>query len=439
MPDFKGRDIISIEDFTREDFMYVMKAAEIMEKEDHSDLMRGMLMASLFFEPSTRTRFSFETAMRRMGGDVITETSVQFSSLYKGETLQDTGAMVGGYVDVVVMRHPEKGSARALADGTDKPVLNGGDGPGEHPTQTLLDLYTILSERGTLDNVKIGLVGDLKYGRTVHSLASALRFFNPTFYFIAPQALQMPDIYKTKLENAAVKYYETEDLDKYLGELDVMYITRIQKERFSDPAEYEKYKHVYVIDRSVLSRAKPDVTVMHPLPRVGEIKEEIDDMPNAAYFRQAKNGVPVRQALLALVTGRFELKDQNVSSKLVKKNVLLSIGSDEDKKALMPEIQKMQQMGFNIYATEKTAKFIGELGIDATTLYKISETDKKPNIKDFLEQKRFDIIINIPQGRGGSEVTDGSMIRKQAIEQNIPLITEPQVARFLIHALSEKI
>ncbi|OIP95132.1 aspartate carbamoyltransferase [Candidatus Wirthbacteria bacterium CG2_30_54_11] len=435
MHDFKGRDIISIEDFDREDLMYVMKTAELMETNDYSDLLKGMIIATLFFEPSTRTRFSFETAALKLGAQVITTSSAQFSSLYKGETLFDTAAVIGGYADVLVMRHPEKGSAHALAAGTDKPVINGGDGPGEHPSQTLLDLYTIMTEKGTLDSLHIGFVGDLKNGRTVHSLVTALKFFNPTLYFIAPKALAIPEEYKKMLDDAAITYHVTESLDEYLDKIDVLYVTRIQKERFSDPAEYEKLKHVYVIDRNTLSQAKPDISIMHPLPRVGEIKEEIDDTKNAVYFRQAWNGVPVRMALLALVTGKFVLKDERTLHRLVKKNVLVSIGTDEDKKTLLPEIQHMHQLGYNIYATDKTSKFLAASGVPNTRLHKISDKASKPNIKDFLAEKRLDMIINIPTGKGGAEDTDGALMRKMAIGQQIPLFTELQVVRFLMQAL----
>jgi len=277
-----------------------------MERHDQPDLLKGVIMASLFFEPSTRTRLSFETAAHRLGASVVSTTGMNFSSLFKGETLFDTAAVIGGYVDILVMRHPEQGSARLLADGTDKPVINGGDGPGDHPTQTMLDLYTILKNKGRLEGLKIGFVGDLKYGRTVHSLATALRFFGPEIYFIAPDALKMPDSYKAKLDAAGVKYHETADLDDCLGELDIMYVTRVQKERFDDEEEYERLKHAYVISREIVERGKSDLAIMHPLPRVGEVKEEVDAMPNAIYFEQAWNGIPIRKALLAMVAGRVE-------------------------------------------------------------------------------------------------------------------------------------
>ncbi|HDS11618.1 MAG TPA: aspartate carbamoyltransferase, partial [Candidatus Wirthbacteria bacterium] len=361
----------------------------------------------------------------------------KFSSLYKGEIIQDTAKVISGYADVLVMRHPEKGSAHALAEGSDVPILNGGDGPGEHPTQTMLDLYSILKEKGTLDNLKIGFVGDLKYGRTVHSLANALRFFHPTLYFISPQALAMPDKYKKTLDKAAVNYHETEKLEEYLKEIDVLYVTRIQKERFEDPAEYEKYKHVYVIDKKIISKSKPSISVMHPLPRVGEISTDVDNLPNAIYMQQAWNGVPIRMALLALVTGKITLQDQITSSFMTKKNVLVSIGGDKQKKELLPHIQHLSKIGYNIFATDKTHKFLSENNVSNTLLHKVREPNQIPNIKDFLAQKRFDIIINIPSS-AESDQTDGSYIRKQAVSHNIPLITDAQVASFLIQALSEK-
>jgi len=304
---FVGRHIIAMDELSREEIEYILEISREMEanRDNYSDLLRGVIVASLFFEPSTRTRMSFESAAHRLGASVISTTGVKFSSLYKGETLYDTAKMVSAYADVIVMRHPEQGAAHALAKGADKPILNAGDGPGDHPTQTLLDLYTIQKNKGTLDGLKVGFVGDLKYGRTVHSLSTALRYFGGEQYFVSPPQLAMPDKYLSQLDDSGIPYHIAEQLDDVLPELDVLYVTRVQKERFDDEEEYERLKHFYVIDQATLTKAKPDMAIMHPLPRVGEIKEEVDSLPNAIYFEQAKNGVPVRMALLALVTGKW--------------------------------------------------------------------------------------------------------------------------------------
>jgi aspartate carbamoyltransferase catalytic subunit len=268
--------------------------------------MKGKVMASLFFEPSTRTRLSFESAMTRLGGQVIGFSEPGNTSLKKGETLWDTIKMVEKYADVIVMRHPVEGAARLASEATCIPVINGGDGANQHPTQTLLDLYTIQKEKGRIDGLNIGFLGDLKYGRTVHSLAIALSHFRTNLYFIAPEALKMPDSYLEELDRKGVKYYEESDLLKYIGKLDVLYVTRIQKERFPDPLEYKKYAGIYKLDKSLIPHAKKSLRIMHPLPRVDEISPELDDTPHALYFEQAGNGIPVRQALLSLVLGKMK-------------------------------------------------------------------------------------------------------------------------------------
>jgi aspartate carbamoyltransferase len=265
----------------------------------------GKILATLFYEPSTRTRLSFESAMLRMGGGVISVAEAKTSSsAAKGETLFDTGKMIEGYAHIAVIRHPEKGSAAELARGADIPVINGGDGTGEHPTQALLDLYTVMREKGTLDGLHVALVGDLKNGRTVHSLSQALARWDVQLTFVAPDALKMPADVMEKLRAARqVKIKETSDLAAALREADVTYVTRIQKERFADAAEYEKLKGAYVVNRKLIEAAKPGITILHPLPRVNEIATDVDDMPNAAYFRQAKNGVYLRMALLTMLLG----------------------------------------------------------------------------------------------------------------------------------------
>jgi aspartate carbamoyltransferase catalytic subunit len=304
--DFKNRDIISIRDFEKKEILHVLKTAKKMETKPNHTLMKGRVMASLFFEPSTRTRLSFESAMRRIGGEVIGFSDPSGTSLKKGETLWDTIKMAERYSDVIVMRHPVEGAARLAAEAAGVPIINGGDGANQHPTQTMLDLYTIQKAKGKLENLNVGFLGDLKYGRTVHSLAIALSHFKTNMYFISPEALKMPDSYLEELERKGIKYFEESDLLKASKKLDVLYATRIQKERFPDPLEYKKYAGVYKLNKSIIPNIKPSLKIMHPLPRVDEIHPELDDTKHALYFEQAGNGIPVRQALLALVTGRIK-------------------------------------------------------------------------------------------------------------------------------------
>ncbi|MBT6069389.1 aspartate carbamoyltransferase [Candidatus Peregrinibacteria bacterium] len=307
--DFKGADILTTKQFSREDLEKIMGVARGLEKyalkQETSELLKGYVMASLFYEPSTRTRFSFETAMNRLGGKVITAVGMEFSSLYKGETLHDTGKMMENYVDVIAMRHPEKGSVDEVARAAEVPVINAGDGPGQHPTQALLDLYTIYVEQGKVDGLKIALSGDLKYGRTVHSLCVLLGHYDVELVFVAPEELKMPEKITNYLDEHGVKYTETEDFDGAIRDgVDVLYCTRIQKERFTDKSEYERLKSVFVLDKAKAMTGKSDMTIMHPLPRVGEIAEDVDELAGAAYFRQARNGIAVRMALLAMVLGK---------------------------------------------------------------------------------------------------------------------------------------
>ena len=302
---FKGRDIVSIRDFTKEDLLHVLKVSKEME-EDKPQLLAGKILATLFFEPSTRTRLSFESAMCRLGGKIIGFSDEKVSSVKKGETIWDTAKMAERYSDVIVIRSPIEGSARLAAEATSVPVINGGDGANQHPTQTLLDLYTIQKAKKNIDGLKIGFLGDLKYGRTVHSLAIALSHWKVDLYFIAPDALQMPDHYLKDLQEVGIKCYQTDDVFAVSKNLDILYVTRIQQERFPDPMEYEKYKNAYRLDQSLLSHIKDDMKIMHPLPRVGEISPELDETKHAIYFEQAGNGVTVRKALLALVLGKVE-------------------------------------------------------------------------------------------------------------------------------------
>ncbi len=304
--DFKNRDIISINDFSKEELLHILKVTRQLEQKPKGAILKGKILAALFFEPSTRTRLSFISAMEQLGGEVIGFSSSNSTSIEKGESLWDTIKMTDQYADMIVIRHPLEGSARLAAEAASAPVINAGDGSNQHPTQTMLDLYTIQKTKGKLDNLNVGFVGDLKYGRTVHSLAIALSHFNPTFYFIAPDALQMPENYLDELYQKKTKYYKTSDLNRFSKELDVLYVTRIQKERFPDPLEYEKFKDVYRIDESFLHNVKKELKIMHPLPRVGEIDKSVDKTPHAAYFEQAANGIPVRKALLAMILGKLK-------------------------------------------------------------------------------------------------------------------------------------
>ncbi|MFQ5721867.1 MAG: aspartate carbamoyltransferase [Candidatus Aminicenantales bacterium] len=300
---FKGRDIISIRDFSKDELLYILEMSKGMEV-DKPQLLKGKILATLFFEPSTRTRLSFESAMYRLGGEVIGFSDEKVSSVKKGETIWDTVKMAEKYSDVIVIRSPIEGSARLAAEAASVPVINGGDGANQHPTQMLLDLYTIQKTKRKIDSLKIGFLGDLKYGRTVHSLAVALSYWQVEMYFIAPEALQMPEHYLKELKGKGVKCRKTSDVFEISDTLDILYVTRIQQERFPDPMEYEKYKHAYRLDKTLLEHIKEDLKIMHPLPRVGEISPELDETDHALYFEQAANGVTVRKALLALVLGK---------------------------------------------------------------------------------------------------------------------------------------
>lgn len=297
--------LTSTKQLARADTEEIIRVACDMEKirtKGKSDLLKGKVLASLFYEPSTRTRLSFETAMLRLGGDVLTAEGIQFSSLYKGETIEDTMEMISGYADIIAMRHPEQGSADIAASAAKVPFINAGDGPGQHPTQALLDLFTIQKERGTIDGLHIAMVGDLRYGRTVHSLSYLLGLYdNIRFTLVSPVELTMPEKVTSFLKDKNIAYRETGNIAEAL-ECDVLYMTRVQQERFADRSEYERLKLKYVLTAPMVKGKK--VTIMHPLPRVGEIETDVDALPNAAYFRQAGNGVAVRMALLAMLLGK---------------------------------------------------------------------------------------------------------------------------------------
>jgi aspartate carbamoyltransferase len=304
-----GRDILTTRQFTREELSAILGTAEgfesaLRERKALKNL-ENLVVASLFFEPSTRTRLSFETAALRLSGRVVSVSEAGGSSMAKGESLADTIRTVDGYADIIVVRHPQKGAAQAAADNASHPVINAGDGTGQHPTQALLDLYTILKEKGRLSGLTLTLLGDLKNGRTVHSLSYLMALYGNRMILVSPPSLAMPPEIVAEARAAGTEVVEIPDVEAAVAESDIIYVTRVQRERFADPAEYESVKGSYVVDMRLIARAKPGVTVMHPLPRVDEIATEVDEYEGAAYFRQAHNGLPVRMALLALVSGRI--------------------------------------------------------------------------------------------------------------------------------------
>lgn len=299
----KNRSLVSIDDFSTDEIIHILDLAEEFEKQPVQKLLEGKVVATLFFEPSTRTRLSFESAINRLGGKIVGFSDVSSSSVTKGETLHDTIRMVSSYSDLIVMRHPVEGSARYASEIASVPVINAGDGANQHPTQTMLDLYSIRKTQGTLENLNIFMVGDLKYGRTVHSLAMAMSKWKATFNFISPEELKMPDEFKLYLENMGLKYYEHNDFSDIISKADIIYMTRVQKERFSDPIDYEKVKNIYVLKNKMLKDTKPNMRILHPLPRVNEIHTDVDTNPQAYYFEQALNGVFTRQAILCSLLG----------------------------------------------------------------------------------------------------------------------------------------
>ena len=297
-------DFVTIADLSKEKIMYLLEMAQEFEKHPNRELLKGKVVATLFFEPSTRTRLSFETAANRLGARVIGFSDAKASSVSKGETLKDTVLMVSNYADVIVMRHYVEGAAQYASEVAPVPIVNAGDGAHMHPSQCLLDLYSIYKTQGTLDNLNIYLVGDLKYGRTVHSLITAMRHFNPTFHFIAPKELAMPDEYKIYCKEHGIKYVEHTDFNEdVIADADILYMTRVQKERFSDLMEYERVKNVYILKNSMLGKAKPNMKILHPLPRVNEIAYDVDDNPHAYYIQQAGNGLFAREAIFSHVLG----------------------------------------------------------------------------------------------------------------------------------------
>lgn len=299
----KNRSLISIDDFGKEDYIKVLDTAETFERNPVQKILDGKVVATLFFEPSTRTRLSFESAVNYLGGKVIGFSDASSSSVKKGESLKDTILTVNNYSDLIVMRHPREGSARYASEVSSKPIINAGDGANQHPTQCLLDLYSIRKTQGKLDDLDIVFVGDLKYGRTVHSLVIAMTNFNCRFHLVSPLELKLPSSVKMHIKEKKLEYYQYTDLSEAIPKADIIYMTRIQRERFSDPIEYEKVKNAYILNKSLITDSKPNMKILHPLPRVNEIDEDVDPMPQAYYFQQAQNGLYVRQALLKLILG----------------------------------------------------------------------------------------------------------------------------------------
>ena len=297
------KSLISIGDFSKEEILHVLETAKEFEQNKEQKFLEGKVIASLFFEPSTRTRLSFETAINRLGAKVIGFSDASNTSQSKGETLKDTIKMVSNYVDMIVMRHPLEGSSRYASEVASVPVVNAGDGANQHPSQTLLDLYSILKTQGRLDGLTVNMVGDLKYGRTTHSLLQALSHFNPRFIFTSPAALKMPQEYKDFLASKGIGYEETTSLDAHLNDCDILYMTRVQQERFTDPMEYERVKDVYRLEASMLGKVKDNMKILHPLPRVNEIDQDVDETPYAYYFKQAENGLYVRMAIISYLLG----------------------------------------------------------------------------------------------------------------------------------------
>lgn len=297
------RNLISIQDFSKDEILHVLEMAAEFEKNPSQPIFRDKVVASIFFEPSTRTRLSFETAANRLGARVIGFSDIGNTSITKGETIKDTIKMVSNYADLIIIRHPLEGSARYASEISQVPVINAGDGANQHPSQTLLDLYSIQKTQGKLDNLFINIVGDLKYGRTVHSLLQAMSHFNPTFLFTAPEELRLPNEYKEYLVKRNIPFKETRNLMDGIIPSDIIYMTRVQRERFTDAIEYERVKNVYSLNNSMLAGAKPNMKILHPLPRVNEIALDVDNSDHAYYFEQAKNGVFTRMAIISKLLG----------------------------------------------------------------------------------------------------------------------------------------
>ena len=298
-----SKHLISIHDFSKEEILRVLSLAAEFEKNPSRPIFSDKVIASIFFEPSTRTRLSFETAANRLGARVIGFSDAGNTSVTKGETLKDSIKMVSNYADLIVMRHPLEGSARYASEVSSVPVINAGDGANQHPSQTLLDLYSILKTQGTLENLRINMVGDLKYGRTVHSLLQAMSHFNPTFRFTSPEELKMPAEYKEFLKERGISFEESFSLEEGISDTDILYMTRVQRERFTDAIEYERVKNIYSLQGSMLNDTRPNMKILHPLPRINEIAQDVDNSEHAYYFEQAGNGVYTRMAIITMLLG----------------------------------------------------------------------------------------------------------------------------------------
>ncbi|MDU1891288.1 MAG: aspartate carbamoyltransferase [Dysgonomonas sp.] len=294
-----NKSLVSITDYSKEDILRIIELTKKFDENPNRRLLEGKVCATLFFEPSTRTRLSFETAVNRLGGRIIGFTDAATTSSSKGETLKDTIAMVNNYADIIIMRHHLEGAARYASEVSSIPIINAGDGANQHPTQTMLDIYSIYKTQGTLENLTITVVGDLRYGRTVHSLIEGMSHFNPTFHFVAPEELLLPESYKNLCDELGIKYEEHTDFSpEVINQADILYMTRVQRERFTDLMEYEKVKNIYILRRDMLEGTKDNLKILHPLPRVNEIQQDVDDSPKAYYFEQAKNGVFTREAVI---------------------------------------------------------------------------------------------------------------------------------------------
>ncbi|GAB6124037.1 aspartate carbamoyltransferase [Dysgonomonas termitidis] len=294
-----NKSLVSITDYSKEDILRIINLTKKFDENPNRRLLEGKVCATLFFEPSTRTRLSFETAVNRLGGRIIGFSDAATTSSSKGETLKDTIAMVNNYADIIIMRHYLEGAARYASEVSSIPIINAGDGANQHPTQTMLDLYSIFKTQGTLEDLELTVVGDLKYGRTVHSLIIGMSHFNPTFNFVAPEELRLPETYKNFCDSHNIKYKEYTDFSpEVINNADILYMTRVQRERFTDLMEYEKVKNVYILKKDMIADTKENLRILHPLPRVNEIQQDVDDSPKAYYFEQAKNGVFTREAVI---------------------------------------------------------------------------------------------------------------------------------------------
>lgn len=299
-----NKSLVSITDYSKDDILRILNLTQKFDENPNRRLLEGKVCATLFFEPSTRTRLSFETAVNRLGGRIIGFSDAATTSSSKGETLKDTIAMVNNYVDIIIMRHHLEGAARYASEISSVPIINAGDGANQHPTQTMLDMYSIYKTQGKLTDLNITVVGDLKYGRTVHSLIIGMSHFNPTFHFVAPEELRLPDYYKDFCDKNGIKYEEHTDFDQeVINKADILYMTRVQRERFTDLMEYEKVKNVYILRKDMLDGTKDNLKILHPLPRVNEIQQDVDDSPKAYYFEQAKNGMFTREAVICDALG----------------------------------------------------------------------------------------------------------------------------------------